>query len=278
MPIAERDDAWLAWRAVGPHEPGAPGEPVLMIMGLSGSALGWWRLVPHVSRRHRAVVYDNRGTGSSDPVRGPLTMRGMVADALAVLDAAGIERAHVIGASMGGMIAQHLALEHPDRVASLVLACTTAYTDRTSPPWRLLLSAVLRPVLGAQRITPVLAGALYADATIHEQPERIEEDMAMRLVDPTPALTTYAQLAAIAGHDTRHRLGELADIPTTVIHGDQDRTQPLERGRELADLIPGARLEVVPAGHLFVTDAEAESVDALDRHLAAVAGRAAVSR
>ena len=118
-------DGWITWREQGPLEQDAPGEPVLMIMGLGASSRLWFRLLPWIARRHRAIVFDNRGTGDSSPVRGRLSMRGLAHDARAVLDDAGVESAHVIGASMGGMIAQHLALEDRDRVRSLTLACTT---------------------------------------------------------------------------------------------------------------------------------------------------------
>src|SRR5205814_1016438 len=144
-----------------------------MIMGLAGSGAMWWRLLPHVARGNRAIVFDNRGTGGSSPVQRRLSMADMVADALAVLDAAGVQKAHVIGASMGGMIAQHLALDHRDRVRSLVLACTTAGGRRGAPPWRLLATSALRPVLGPARTFPVVAPVLYSPHTRRERPERV---------------------------------------------------------------------------------------------------------
>src|SRR5207247_3115185 len=91
----------IAWREEGPLEPGAPGEPDLLIMGLGASSRLWYRLLPWIARRHRAIVFDNLGTGSSGPVRSRLTMPGLAEDAVAVLDAAEVESAHVIGASMG---------------------------------------------------------------------------------------------------------------------------------------------------------------------------------
>jgi len=133
--IATTDDgAWLHWHAEGP--PG--GEPVLMIMGLGGSSRAWRRLLPHVRATHRALLFDNRGTGDSDRVGGVMTLGRMAADARAVLDAAGVADAHVVGISMGGMIAQQLALDHPDRVRSLALLCTSPGGGSGGPPWRLL--------------------------------------------------------------------------------------------------------------------------------------------
>src|SRR5437764_7061786 len=106
----------IAWREEGPLEESAPGEPVLLIMGLGASSRLWYRLLPWLRPRYRVILLDNRGTGDSAPVRSRLSMEGLAGDALGVLDAAGVESAHVIGASMGGMIAQHVALDHRERV------------------------------------------------------------------------------------------------------------------------------------------------------------------
>jgi 3-oxoadipate enol-lactonase len=260
-------DGSLAWRSIGPLEPDAAGEPVLMIMGLGGSSRLWYRLLPWISRRHRAIVFDNRGTGISDPVRSTLSMGDLADDALAVLDAAKEESAHVIGVSMGGMVAQHIALDDRDRVRSLVLACTTAGGSRGAPSWRLLAASALRPFLGASRTFPIVAPTLYAATTRRDRAERLREDLARRIGDETPALTIWAQMGAISGHDTRERLGELEGLPTLVVHGLEDALVPVKRGRELAELIPGARLELIPAcGHVLTTDAEEETAIPIVEH------------
>jgi 3-oxoadipate enol-lactonase len=261
MAVARSGDAWISWRAEG------DGDPVLMIMGLAGSSRAWFRLLPHVAERHRAIVFDHRGTGDSDATTGPLRMRDLVADTLAVLDAAAVQRAHVIGVSMGGMVAQHLALDHRNRVRSLILGCTTPGGGGT-PSWRLLAGTALRPVLGARRLLPVLAPALYAEKTRRERPDRVREDLEMRLADNTPVRTSYAQMAAIAGHDTRERLHELGGLPVTVLHGLDDTLVPIRHGRALADGIPGARLvELSDCGHILTTDAEDAVVAAVLHHL-----------
>ncbi len=261
-------DGWITWREQGPLERDAPGEPVLLIMGLGASSRLWFRLLPWIARRHRAIVFDNRGTGDSSPVRTRLSMRGLAHDARAVLDDAGVESAHVIGASMGGMIAQHLALEDRASVRSLTLACTTPGGRGGAPPWRLLTSAALRPVLGSRRTFPLVAPALYGKETLKARPERVREDLEQRLRDNTSPITLYAQLGAIAGHDTRARLRELEGLPTLVLHGLEDNLVSHERGRELASLIPGAQLELVPGcGHLLTTDAEEQVASAILAHV-----------
>jgi pimeloyl-ACP methyl ester carboxylesterase len=258
----------IAWRVEGPLEPGAPGAPVLMIMGLGATSRLWYRLLPWIARRHRAILFDNRGTGQSAAVRGRLTMHGLADDAVAVLESAGEESAHVIGASMGGMIAQHVALDHRDRVRSLVLACTTAGGRAGAPPWRLLATAALRPLLGSRRTFPLVAPLLYARATREQRPALVEEDLEVRMADPTSPITVYAQMGAIAAHDARDRLDELAGLPTLVLHGEEDALVPPDRGRELAGLISGARLEMVPAcGHIVATDAEEPVTEAILAHL-----------
>ena len=251
------------------YEVHGEGDPVLMIMGLGSSAKAWYRLLPHIARHHRAIVFDNRGTGQSDRVSGRLTMNDLVCDALAVLDAAGERRAHVLGASMGGMIAQHVALDHRERVKSLTLCCTTPVGRSGAPPWRLLASAAIRPLVGPGGTQALIAPALYAKRTREEQPDRVAEDQKVRADDATPAATTYAQLGAVAGHDTRRRLSELRGIPTAVLHGDEDTLVPTDRGRDLAGAIPGAKLVIIPgAAHLMTIDAEEETAAAILEHLA----------
>ncbi len=116
MPFAHHGDIAIHWREEG------EGEPLALIMGLGGSSAAWYRLLPHLRDRARVILIDNRGTGQSDRITERLTLGGMLGDVVAVLDDAGVERAHVLGVSMGGMIAQRLALEHRERVRSLVLA------------------------------------------------------------------------------------------------------------------------------------------------------------
>lgn len=268
MPFARTPTGRISYEVIGPTDPTQAPQTLLMIMGLAGSGAMWFRLLPHVSRHHRAIVFDNRGTGSSSPACRPLTMRALTDDAVAVLDAAGVERAHVLGASMGGMIAQHLALEHRDRVRSLILACTSAGGRREPPNLRLTAASLLRPWIGPARTFSLVAPVLYSPRSRAENRERLEEDRRIRSADRVAPLTAALQALAIARHDTRTRLHELAGVPTLVVHGLDDRLVPPVDGRELAGGIPGARLVEIPdAGHLLGSDAEHDLADAVLRHL-----------
>jgi len=268
VPFAETAGARISFTVHQPEEAGADPQSLLLIMGLAGSGAMWWRLVPHVRRRHRVIVFDNRGTGASSSVHRPLTMRDLAADAVAVLDAADAGQAHVVGASMGGMIAQHLALDHRPRVRSLTLACTTAGGRAGAPNPRLMGATLLRPLLGPGRTWPLVVPALYSPSTRAHARDRLAEDLDRRRQDRVGPLTPWAQMAAIAGHDTRTRLAELAGLPTLVLHGGEDRLVPIAHGRELARAIPGARFVELPdAGHMLLTDAEDAVVAAILEHV-----------
>ncbi len=265
MPVAQRStDVWLRWEEHGDPD----GDPVLLIMGLGGSARPWWRLTPHIEIGRRVIAFDNRGTGESSAISGRISMRDLTDDALAVMDHAGLDSAHVIGVSMGGMISQHLALNHRDRVRSLLLGCTTAVGRSGMPPWRLLTATALRPAIGPQRTFSIVAPSLYAEHTLKHGRDRIAEDLRVRAKDATPVSTLVGQMGAIQGHDTRRRLGELEGLGVTVVHGEEDRLVPPERGRRIALAIPDAELVMMErCGHLLTTDDEAGTASAVTAHL-----------
>ncbi len=266
----------ICWQEQGDGD----GEPLVLIMGLGGSGGAWWRLLRNLPPSVRALTLDNRGTGDSDPIRGHFTLEELVGDVLCVMDAAGVERAHVMGVSMGGMVAQQIALQHRDRVASLVLGSTTAVGLRGAPPWRLLGAGALRPLIGPERTWELLAPALYAAETLRERPGLVEEDLILRGDELQDPRTVAAQLLAVAGHNALGRLGELAGLGVTILHGAQDAVVPPIRARELAAGIPDARLVMIErCGHMMTTDAEAASAAAvlehLDRHAIAPSSRVA---
>ena len=243
------DGARIYWEVHG------SGDPVLLIMGLGSNAYGWDRTVPWLSQRYQTITFDNRGTGRSDVPEGAYTIAQMAADAGAVLDAAGHASAHVVGASLGGMIAQRFALAHPARVRSLLLFCTTPGGARHAPPAAEVLQALVTGDQDPAALYRRNAWFLYGDETRTQHPERIEDDLVARMRIPTTPAGYMGQLRAAMGHDTWDELASLA-VPTLVVHGDADLLIPTPNGRCLADRIPDAELVLIPgAGHMLQADA-----------------------
>jgi pimeloyl-ACP methyl ester carboxylesterase len=228
-------------------------EPLLLIMGL-GATLEWWhRLIPVLAPRYRTLVYDNRGVGRSDVPPGPYSIPQMAEDALAVMDAAGLTSTHVFGASMGGMIAQELALRHPSRVRSLILGCTACGGEHVVPASREVGIALgARKTMSREQAMWTMAPYIFDAGTPRE---RVAEDIAVRLRANVTNDGYFAQLAAIrAWEGTHDRLAGLT-MPVLVIHGETDQLVPVDNGRIIARAIPQARLITIPhASHIFFTD------------------------
>ena len=237
------------------YEKHGAGAPVLLIMGLGSNASGWHRTVPWLAERYEAIVFDNRGTGRSDVPEGAYSMAQMAADAAAVLDAAGHDTAHVVGASLGGMIAQRFALTYPARLRSLVLVCTTPGGDNAARASQEVMTALVQGGEDPAEVYRKNAWFLYGDETRKRHPQRIEEDIAERTRIPTQPTGYFGQVQAAMTHDSWDELPSIA-APTLVVHGDADLLVPTENGRLLAQRIPGAELVLVPgAGHMLQTDA-----------------------
>jgi 3-oxoadipate enol-lactonase len=263
--VGTRSDPRIGALSVGLHweDTGGSGPPVLLIMGLGMNATGWWRTVPVLAEAGlRVLSFDNRGVGRSERVPGPYTAAEMAADAVSVLDAAGVEAAHVYGISLGGMIAQEVALGWPERVRALVLGATTAGGEMLVPADEAVNAFVrLRAQMTAEHAVWASVPINYARRTRLEGGQRIAEDIVQRLRYPVEAEYYSAQLAAAHSHAAR-----VADIhaPTLVVHGDEDVLIPPANGERLAATIPGAELRTWPrTAHLYFTD-EPEA----DRHVA----------
>ena len=245
----------LHWESTG------DGDPVLLIMGLGLSGGAWWRTVPVLARRLRVITFDNRGVGRSRAFGHAYTTDAMADDAATVLDAAGVERAHVYGISLGGMVAQKLALRHPQRVRSLVLGATSPGGPRVVRPDPDVIAFFRRRVhMDAEGALRASVPINYSQRCIEEHPDRIEEDFAQRLAHPFSTSAYRAQLFAAAWHNAYGALPDIA-VPTLVVHGRLDRAIPVGNGELIAGRIPGARLRVLEqAGHLYPT--EESSADA----------------
>jgi 3-oxoadipate enol-lactonase len=251
MAVARRGDVELFYESTG------AGAPVLLVMGLGMNATGWWRTVPVLADAGlRVLAFDNRGAGRSARPPGPYAIADMADDAVAILDAVGEDAAHVYGISLGGMIAQRIALCHPGRVRRLVLGATTPGGPRAvgADPDTLAFFE-RRAAMPAEEGVWASVPYNYAPATRREHGERIAQDVEQRLRFPIEPEAYVAQLAAALGHDAFDELGAIA-AETLVVHGDEDRMVPPVNGELLAAAIPGARLERVPgAAHLYPTDA-----------------------
>ena len=249
MPYAtSSDDAQIHYEVHG------SGDPVLLIMGLGSNAYGWYRTIPWLSTRYEVIAFDNRGTGRSDVPAGAYSIAQMAADAAAVLDAAGRDRVHVVGASLGGMIAQRVTLAYPQQVRSLVLICTTPGGPHAARASDDVLNAMVQGGEDPSTIYRRNAWFLYGADTRTNHPERIEEDLVYRGKIPTSPAGYFGQLQAAMSHDTWDELSSISS-PTLVVHGDADLLVPTDNGRLLAQRIPGAELVLVPgAGHMLQSD------------------------
>ncbi len=228
------------------------GEPMLLIQGMSATHLAWGQpFSSQLEQSFDCIVFDNRGIGLSAPAIEPFTIADMATDALGLLDALDIESAHIVGVSMGGMIAQELALAHPDRLRSLTLGCTYC----GGPGSQLMDPADFRGLVEAmasgdrQRVFRAM-WELNLSPTFREDESRYAEFTEMAEALPAPRETIGFQVQAIAAHDTSARLHEL-EPPTLVIHGTEDRVLGIANGRMIAALIP-APLEILDGvGHMF---------------------------
>jgi len=246
------------------------GPPILVLNGWSASGLIWpdeW--VDDLASDYRLLRVCNRGTGFSERVDQPFTMSDMVADAIAVLDAEGIARAHVFGLSMGGMITQQIALEHPERVDRIVLAATAPPPPDMVVADPSVFAKLFSPPPGAT--TPhEIVGAVWSNI-VGPGFETRGADILNRLVDnavqqPTPLEVIMLQMQAITT-----RSGNPGDItaPALVLHGDADPLLPVANGRRLAELIPeNTYVELPGVGHLVPWEEPARTAFAMREFLA----------
>jgi pimeloyl-ACP methyl ester carboxylesterase len=226
------------------------GPPLVLIMGLGADHTAWALQVPAFAGAHRVIAFDNRGAGQTDQPDVPYTIRGMAEDTVGLLDALGIERAHVAGASLGGMIAQEVALNHPARVLTLQLHCTMARPDG-STRWLIDTWRGLRPQVSREDFTRALMPWLFAAVTFDERPEFVETIVETILANPHPQTPAafVRQIDAVRDHDTLDRLDRIA-CPTLVTVGAEDILVPPRFSRVLHERIRGSRLVLIEgAGH-----------------------------
>ena len=255
MPVLARPDGVRLFHELhGPEH----GPPLILLEGMGGDIPGWRRNIPVLARELRVIAYDFRGNGNSDEPPGPATMTTFVDDTLALLDALGVDRAHVYGQSFGGMVAQEIALTRLERVRTLILGCTHAGTRHAvraqgskvpkGEPWR----------------------AMYSPGFPDRHPEHVAEDLRIGAAQPKHPEGGRRQWEAMQGFDSFERLPTMS-VPTLVLHGTEDLAVSSENARQLAERIPGAELLLLEgAGHLYHSEqaevADAAVLDFVRRH------------
>jgi pimeloyl-ACP methyl ester carboxylesterase len=267
MPTAKVGDINIYYESHG------DGEPILLIQGYGQYSGHWALLIPSFSREYRVISFDNRGTGQSDKPDIPYTMKMMADDAKGLLDAIGIDLAHVFGVSMGGMIAQEFALNYPDKVISLMLGCTQCGGTETIQPTPEALAFLFSPEmakLSVEERARQTAPWLWTKEFINNNTKAVELYVEITSRYPTPTHGFACQAKAIMAHDTYERLPQIT-APTLVIAGNADRLIPAENSKILASRIPNAELVILEnAGHGFFGDAAVEAtrvmLDFLRRH------------
>lgn len=223
----------------------------MLVTGLGYAMWCWQPQLPAFAERRRVIALDNRGTGRSPKPPGPYSIAGMADDVVAVMDRFGIGSSAVLGHSMGGYIAQELALRHPSRVRSLVLVGTSAGGEGAVPVPRETLDIWLAyahlPPPEYVRATMWLS---FSQDWPEEHPTEYEALMEARLEHPTPPEAWRAQFEAATAWTEAGRPAEEIGVPTLVVHGDADRVVPVDNGRSLAARIPHALLRELPGrGH-----------------------------
>jgi pimeloyl-ACP methyl ester carboxylesterase len=246
------------------------GPPLLLIMGMSGTSEHWGQpFLDALRRDFEVIVYDHRGVGASSRLENPITIRELAEDAAGLLGELEIDSAHVLGISMGGMIAQELALAHPERLSTLALGCTQCGGAGSVPPAPEVLQRLTQEMMSGDR-----ERAIRASWEINVSPDFAADsdawarflEIGLRRAVSIQVITK--QLRAILQHDTQARLGQIA-LPTLVIHGTLDQLIPVPNGRMIAALIPGARLEIFDGvGHLFFWEQPERSAELVRTHAA----------
>ena len=244
MPLAKLGDININYRVEG------EGEPLVMIMGFSSPMIGWYYQAPFFSRYYRVVTFDNRGVGESDKPQGPYSTKMMAEDTVHLMDELGIDKANVMGASMGGMIAQELAINHPEKVTKLVLACTYAIQDETSGSTPEMAKLALLP---PEKFANAMLGLAF-NKPLYRFTFSLLSRVGSTFAAATDTVGIEGQREACANHNTLERL-HLITASTLVIVGTGDRLIKPVSSEVIAGRIPGSRLVKVEGGsHTFMVE------------------------
>lgn len=242
------------------YEEHGSGDPLLLIMGLAADSQAWMFQIPDFAQHYRVIAFDNRGVGRSSKPAGPYSIHEMADETAGLLGVLGIDRAHVVGVSMGGMIAQELVLRHPERVRALVLACTYPEPDADVERTRQFTLqqfggsidasgamhvdlTTLNPMMFLQQLLP----NVFNQSFIEKELPKLMQIFAGALQYGFSMEAILGQVGAVMSHKATERLHQIKS-PTLVITGDADRLVPPAGSEILAREIPGAKLVKVPGG------------------------------
>ena len=231
------------------------GDPLILIMGLRRNLEWWYRQMPALAQHFQVIAFDNRGAGRSDKPAMEYSIRLFADDTAGLMDALGLPGAHILGYSMGGYIAQELALNYPAKVKNLILASTGCGGDRMVPMSlarleKFTANAGLKPAEILRKDMDIY----FSDEYVEQFPEKIKEFIEISLRHYQPADAFLRQFDACLRHDTVNRLNRLS-VPTLIMTGDDDPLVPPENSHILRELIPGAELFVFPGGrHCIVIE------------------------
>ncbi len=264
MPIADIGGVKLSYERSG------SGPPLLLVMGMSGTFSHWAEpFLDGLRSDFEVIVYDHRGVGESSPLEGELTIALLAQDAAGLLAALEIESAHVLGISMGGMVAQELALAHPERIRTLALGCTYCGGEGSVLPSSDVIQRLAEGMSSGDRALAMRTAWEVNVSPAYAADERAFETF--RAIGATRAVAVpviTAQMQACAAHDTSARLSQL-QLPTLVVHGTVDQMLPVENGRVIHRHIAGSRLEILDGiGHLFFWEQPQRSAELVRDHAA----------
>lgn len=252
MPFATNDGVRIHWDERG------SGTPVLLVMGATYSSRMWYPAIDALAEHHRVIWFDNRGTGESAPSKSG-TIEDMAADGVAVLEAAGVDRAHIYGVSLGGVIVIQLALQNPERVRSLVVGCSGILNDDKprAPQFTNLLARLPRRLLRS-----IGSRSGYGSAAT---PEAIARDVEVLQADKATTVGLIQQQNALRAYSVSSEAVAGITVPALVLHGNEDKAVKPEWGAELADTLPHAKLVTYEgAGHnYFLSHRDQANADVL---------------
>jgi 3-oxoadipate enol-lactonase len=252
------------------YERTGSGPPLLAIMGMSGTKVHWGEpFLESLRGDFEVIVYDHRGVGQSSRLQGPVTIAQLAQDAAGLIEALELESAHVLGISMGGMVAQELALARPELIHTLTLGCTYCGGEGSALASEEVMTKLAESLASGDRdralrtawevnVSPAFATDAEAYARFHE----------LGTANAVAVDVIMEQMRAIMGHDTSTHLPDVA-LPTLVVHGTVDRMLPVQNGRMIAGLIHDSRLEIFEdVGHLFFWERPERSAELLREHAA----------